>query len=1104
MRTAVTAVPDVTRYVIYLAVLCLMLPAGWAASEEAKTFDVSGTVLMPDGSPAPEASVEARDPWKEWSVAGKAATDASGRFRMSLPKGKYCLSAASGMLICYDTTKIVEVKADGSITGDPQLKLVKGCMVYGSVIDKSTGKFVSGAQVISREGDRSETGADGSFHLLLRKGNHTLSVMKDGYAYPVLHINTSNQDSMALIIETKPGGTIKGRITDDKGNPIAGAGVGASGYHFDFQRPRTGADGEYVLAGLDPDGHIEITTDADGYEMGFKQGFTFPAGQREATLDFQLIAAKYRDISGRVTRKDGTPITGAKVSYGWTDCYGGYKKTTTDQDGRYTLAKVNVGRNLVVAEAKGFAPGFEYVEADVTPQTDFILEPGHWVEGRFVDSQGKPVEGVHVGLDVETPEMAKMGFCGGSDNVYRWVDPRTDSDKNGHFRLENLPAGRILIETYKPGYVRIFQMPLKVDKADHLIVVDKPLKLAGTVVSAKDSKPIPEFRASREYDTTGTAFNTPDGSFELSDDSFRKGQKINVVAEATGYCRVTKQIEAKTEAEADPKATVFRLQPAVTFEGTVAEAGAGKPLDGVLISVADCAGRSVSKPESVRTDAQGRFRKESYPVRYGNVMLERAGYGSTVLKYVDLSKPLKASMAKGASVSGILLDKDGKPLPNGRLSMDSDVADYRCITTDAAGKFSVTDLAAGRYYLYVSNSESMYTTSYEFDLAAGQSYIVDWSRPGEAVMEGAVTLKGRPVSGVRVGAGRKGGGHLSAVCWSDKDGKYRLSFYKAGDYNVTWSVGDWMDSNKVWVKQSVTLKKGVNRVDKILPGASISGRMLDAAGKPVAKAKVRAYIRHTEKEEIGDTDWSWQHTNAWWWPKNEAETDSNGEFHLKNLVDGTWLVALNVSGTNQYAAHTAPFKLGRDEEKKGVVLKAGKTGSASVAAVDPKTGKAMSRWNVICVDDWGFLYYPDRDESCTTAGCSYEPKQGDKASMMFSNLPAGRYKAVVLTESSPAEFAPFEVKPGKRTALAPKLHPSGGIVFRLKETDGDMAPGVPWIGFKVMKPGSGRPVLADYNGPYWGSLLLESPGTPGTPGTAAGEGCRRSPVDAHGRTPRQA
>jgi 5-hydroxyisourate hydrolase-like protein (transthyretin family) len=510
----------------------------------------------------------------------------------------------------------------------------------------------------------------------------------------------------------------------------------------------------------------------------------------------------------------------------------------------------------------------------------------------------------------------------------------------------------------------------------------------------------------------------------------------------------------------------------------VTESGTGKPLDGVLVSITDCAGQSAVKPVTIRTDAQGRLRMENCPLRYGNVMLERSGSGRVVMKYVDLSKPLKAVMAKGASITGVLTDEAGKPRPNVHLSLDGDLG-YPCMTTDAAGKFSVTYLPAGRYDIYVPNGENEYVATHEVDLTAGQDYIVDWKRPGEAVLEGRITLKGRPVSGVRVAAGPKSGMRLSAVAGSDKDGRYRLSFYKAGDYNMTWSVGDWMDSNKIWVNSRLTLKKGVNHVDMVLPGASISGKVVDAAtGKPIAKAKVRAYVKRTDKEEIGDTGWSWQHTDPWWWPKNEAETDANGEFRVNNLPEGTWLVALKPNGSAGDVIHSLPSKVGRDADKTGVLLRVSKTGAAAVGAVDAETGKALPKSYAMCVDEWGFLYYPDRDEACTTAGCASEPKRSEQNGVLFSGLPAGKYRAMVQTESHLPTFTPFEVKPGKTTAVTAKPRTGGRIVFRLKETDGDTAPGIPWVGFKVTKPGSGKPVFEDYMGPYWGNILFLAGDTP--------------------------
>ena len=384
-----TASRNLAAFVTIFVVILQCVTTAFA--EESKTFAVEGSVLMPDGSSAAGAVVEARNPWRGWEVAAARETDASGKYKLDLPEGRYYLAAVTEVFVYDNGYEILEVKSDGNVTGPRELKLGKGCTVAGSVIDKTTGKPLSGTKVLTRRGDHAETGPDGSSTLILRKASHTLTVLKDGYWRPVVHITCSNQDTATLTIETKPEGIVKGRVTNEKGEPIAGVRVGTeeSGY-FDVDRAKTDEHGDYVLAGLDPDMRIGVNAHADGYQSQYEKPVIFPQGQREATLDLALIAEKYRALSGIVVNADGKPVEGATVSYGWADCYAGFEKAQTDKNGKFQLKKVDLTKNVVLARKSGFAPSFAFVEADVSPEIKLVLQRGHSLEGTLVNEEGDP------------------------------------------------------------------------------------------------------------------------------------------------------------------------------------------------------------------------------------------------------------------------------------------------------------------------------------------------------------------------------------------------------------------------------------------------------------------------------------------------------------------------------------------------------------------------------------------------------------------------------------------------------------------------------------------------------------------------------------------
>src|SRR5262245_47005927 len=76
-------------------------------------------------------------------------------------------------------------------------------------------------------------------------------------------------------------------------------------------------------------------------------------------------------VTGRVTEKSGAPIAGAEVRVDSTQIH-----TSTDGDGRYTLADVTAGRVTVRALMLGYKSlaHAATVEAGATATVDFQLE----------------------------------------------------------------------------------------------------------------------------------------------------------------------------------------------------------------------------------------------------------------------------------------------------------------------------------------------------------------------------------------------------------------------------------------------------------------------------------------------------------------------------------------------------------------------------------------------------------------------------------------------------------------------------------------------------------------------------------------------------------
>lgn len=1064
----------VERMAVLIAVAALLVSGSCGAQEAAATFAVDGKALKPDGSPAASALVEARAYSREtdWRVDATATAGADGKFAMQLPRGDYRFFAVLGNLVYLDRSEMINIAADGKPSKPIVLRLEKGCKVDGTVVDSSNGQPVGGVKIVTRDGDHAESDSSGLWSMVVHRERQAVAAAKDGYWWPIVNFSATG-DTAKVKIEIKPGGTIKGRVIDEHGNAIADARVGTENSgHFRLYSARTDAEGRFTLGGLDPESQARISASADGYDSVYDKSVTFPSGQREAEVELTLKATKVRTITGRVTRPDGSPVEGVTVAYGAGPNWADYTSIKTDRDGNYTLDNAGIRRNLVVVTGEGLAPVCKPVEADKDARIDFQVKPSHTVEGCVEDEDGNPLSGVSIYASMDAR------FQEATDNMYGTIAGAT-TDKDGKFKLRNLPEGVVYADVYLNGYDGLTNERLKVDRKDYTLVLRKevPGQICGTVVKDSDGRPVPEFNVrlgfagpssglSPALMDQGVSFQDGDGRFLI------KGLKVNetfeVIISAPGYMKGSASPIAVTPvSEADYSKTVIRLKPAGAFEGSVTEAGTGKPIEGVMVAAWDTGRQGTSgsfnwdmshtslQGVSTRTGADGKFRFDSMPFAFGMIMLEKKGFARTMLRQVSFSRPLQVSLEKGATITGTIADEQGKVPPGAWVNIwQVDLfLEFRA-QIEADGSFSVDDLPPGEF-LVLQYKDNRSTRRQSLELAAGEARRVDWVQTGEVIVEGKVLQNGKPLPHAQISANsRKRGMNWAGSAESGEDGSYKLTIFKPGEYSFRCMLGDWVDPNHIRSARTVTLAAGVNKLDFNMPCASISGKLVHkATGKPVANTSVRLYSHETYEQHVGGASLYWSAVEPTWWPANECKTDGAGSFQVKNLRAGEWMVCAQPGGGNSEVIPAAIIKLADGEAKSGIVARLPETGSAEISIPGMKD---LPRSTVArCVDGNGFIYYPGYDRAKGTWLTTFE------------TLPVGELKAVVESDTyKPGPFA-FKVRPDETAKIPVKLVKGSRIIFRPKGESPDQFS----LGFRITSP-DGKPVWRTHEGLCWGGVEL--------------------------------
>ncbi len=282
------------------------------------------------------------------------------------------------------------------------------------------------------------------------------------------------------------GFTLRGTVTDQKGQPLEGATVVWWGpYEADGQlRVKAGADGRFQFENRPP-GIALITAEAPGLAVNAKQvdlgPGTAPAGRLVAVIG--PVDAKQVDL-GRRNPNDGprspapppgvVRIPPAPPAAPPASLSGVVKPAAT---------VVSMALDEPAVPAFFSSGDAEQIARDGPCEPPLVLRlgPGRTIRGRVLDATGRPIVGARV-----TPE-----FRGRSD-VFGW---RAETDADGRFHWTNAPLEVVVLNVENPaeGQKARFSGPGARD-SEVVVMMPAPFRLRGKVVDAETGQPIDRFR----------------------------------------------------------------------------------------------------------------------------------------------------------------------------------------------------------------------------------------------------------------------------------------------------------------------------------------------------------------------------------------------------------------------------------------------------------------------------------------------------------------------------------------------------------------------------------------------------------------------------------
>ncbi len=307
-----------------------------------------------------------------------------------------------------------------------------------------------------RQAGRVVTGAEGKAVMkTLYPGKFSAVGRKDGFAdAKVESFEVKAGDTSTVVeVEFSHGGSIEGKVTNDRNVPEPALTVVAVSSDNQSREAVTDADGRYKIANLTP-GHFKVSAqmENDGSDIDYgsydNDGEEKPVEQRFPVLvedggtakhDFSITRTPPGSITGTVTF-NGAPAADVMVmvikmndqgnDFDWNT----QSQSKTDAQGAFKFRSLKPGK-YGVTTGKNWQKSYGAGQVQVASgqEASVLLDiPLGGIRGRVVDQNGQPIAGVNLWVNRNSKDEQFNPWGGGRS---------AQSDANGDFVFDELQVG---------------------------------------------------------------------------------------------------------------------------------------------------------------------------------------------------------------------------------------------------------------------------------------------------------------------------------------------------------------------------------------------------------------------------------------------------------------------------------------------------------------------------------------------------------------------------------------------------------------------------------------------------------------------------------------
>ena len=470
------------------------------------------------------------------------------------------------------------------------------------------------------------------------EGAYTLTVNASGYYLATRELDLQpGLTELRLVLQSRP--VVRGRVVDDKGQPVENAEVWARDtVDPEASSTTTDEDGSFEL---EADGKGPVTVEAWNQEKGRGSAKGHTGGEVEVRLEPGAV------IELEVDDPDGKPVV-ESVRLVQVETGRSFWGETAEPFGRFSGLEpgkwqVSINRNERLPVTKDVELGRGQVL-----RLRLKLDAGAAVDGRVLDAHGAPMPG------------ARVLFSGGV---------AATTDERGQFSLTGVTPGPVELTAFDRESGRSASAEATAPARDVVIRFEATFRVTGRVTD-EAGRPLPSFRVDN------LDVSNPDGHF---DEQVEAG---SLRIQADGYK------QQRFDVTGDTALGTVRLVAMGKVQGEVLSQG--RPVPGAVVHLEEQFAETV-------TDAAGRFTLAlDYDYDWPLHVLAFRG-GSSGRAEAQEGRPVRIELSAGTHVIGHVVDHTGRAVESEVAFTISDVPQHQQVAvSDARGRFEI-DLLPGQW-----------------------------------------------------------------------------------------------------------------------------------------------------------------------------------------------------------------------------------------------------------------------------------------------------------------------------------------------------------------------------------------------------------------------